>query len=77
MKQWVGNAHGEQSVRCRQEKRVGRFDTRGGSIRFNQRRHDFYMPREMVFRGNSYPPRAGWLLSLASLPDTAEAIAQS
>jgi hypothetical protein len=30
MKQWVGNAHGDQSVRCLREKRVGRFDIRGG-----------------------------------------------
>jgi hypothetical protein len=31
MKQWVGNAHGDQSVRFAWEKRVGRFDFRGGS----------------------------------------------
>ena len=30
MKQWVGNAHGDQSVRCACEKRVGHFDIRGG-----------------------------------------------
>ena len=31
MKQWVGNAHGDQAVRCLQEKRAGRFDFRGAS----------------------------------------------
>ena len=30
MKQWAGNAHGDQRVRCLWEKRVGRFDFRGG-----------------------------------------------
>ena len=30
MKQWVGNAHGDQAVRCLREKRLGRFDIRGG-----------------------------------------------
>jgi len=30
IKQWVGNAHGYQSLRCLWEKRVGRFETRGG-----------------------------------------------
>jgi hypothetical protein len=30
MKQWVGNAHGDQAVRCLWGKKVGRFDFRGG-----------------------------------------------
>ena len=30
MTQWVGNAHGDQRVRCLREKRVGRFYFRGG-----------------------------------------------
>ncbi len=30
MKQWVGNAHGDQVDRCLREKREGRFDFRGG-----------------------------------------------
>ncbi len=30
MKEWVGNAQGDQAVRCLREKRVGRFDIRGG-----------------------------------------------
>ena len=30
MKQWNGYAHGDQSVRSACEKRVGRFDFRGG-----------------------------------------------
>ncbi|MGB5452627.1 MAG: hypothetical protein WBN02_05865, partial [Sedimenticolaceae bacterium] len=30
MKQWAGNAHGDQSARCAWKKRVDRFDFRGG-----------------------------------------------
>ena len=30
MKQWVGNAYGNQLLRCLREKRVGRDDFRGG-----------------------------------------------
>jgi hypothetical protein len=32
MNEWVGNAHGDQSVRYGGEKRVGRFDFRGGQF---------------------------------------------
>ena len=30
MEQWVGYAHGEQVICCAWQKRVGRFDFRGG-----------------------------------------------
>ena len=33
MKQWVGNAHGDKSIRSTWEKRVGRFDFRDGRSR--------------------------------------------
>ena len=32
MKEWIGNAHPDQRVRCLLEKKVDRFDFRGGCL---------------------------------------------
>ncbi len=47
MKQWVGNAHGDQSARCAMEKRVGRFDSRDGGDSL------FVLPARWQQRGTS------------------------
>ena len=40
MKQWVGNAHGDQSVWCLWEKRVSRIDFRDGLTARSRRKAD-------------------------------------